>query len=180
MARRYGDINRGAQLADAQRARRAYQDRNQEQRNAARRNRVGRRATSPTEFILIKPFGQDLTAPNDAYRCRTNQRNRNIMRASVGAHATDVGGDSTYLVSGNFNPAVIKLFTKTGTRTDARSAITNVEYTQTLGDSHSHPFGRAATADREYTAYNAIATALRNASAANRVTYTPEKFSEER
>lgn len=177
MARRYGDINRGPLLNAAHTARQNYLSRDIATRNAT--SRVGTRTSSPGVFILVKPFGQTLTGDNDAYRVRTNQRNRAQLRDEVGTHAVDLSGDSTYLVSGNFTPAKVKLFVKTGS-TVVNSRITNIRYLRQNGQNYSHPFGSAVANDKEYQVFNAIASTLRNASPANRVTYSSEKFSEER
>ena len=177
MARRYSDINRGPLLAQAHTRRQAYLARDISERNA--NSRIGQRQASPTLFVLIKPFGQTLTGANDAYRGRTNQRNRAQLRDEIDTHAADIGQDATFLVSGNFNPAVIKLFVKTSSTTTT-SRVTGLRYLKANGQNYSHPFGAAAATDKEYQVFNTIASALRNASVANKVSYTPEKFSEER
>lgn len=177
MARRYGDINRGPLLNAAHTARQAYLARDIAARNAT--SQVGQRTSSPGVFVLLKPFGQTLAGENDSYRCRTNQRNRAQLRDEIGARATDVAGDSTFLVSGNFNPATLKLFVKTSS-TVATSRVTGIRYLRSNGQNYSHPFGPVSTTEKEYQAFNVIASALRNASPNNKVSYKPEKFTEER
>jgi len=174
MARRYSDINRGPLLAQAHAARQAYIARDIAARNAARR--PGQRTASAAFYVLIKPFSQTLSGSNDAYLCRTNQRNHSQLSGAIGTHAPASANDSTYLQSGDFNPAKIKLFVKTGSNPNAVSAVTGIHYTRALGQSYSHPFGQAAATDKEFVVYEAISTALRTANANSRISYTPEKF----
>lgn len=176
MSRRYSDINRGPILAQAYQRRQQYLARDISERNAT--SQVGTRTSSPGVFILIKPFGQSLSGANDAYRVRTNQRNRQQLRDEVGTHAADMATDSTYLINGNFTPAKIKLFVKTSSRADT-SKITGIRYLRAVGQNYSHPFGSATATEKEFEVFNVIASALRNASPNNKVTYSPEKFSQE-
>lgn len=177
MARRYSDISRGPLLAQANQRRIQYITRDISERNAT--SRIGERASSPGLFVLVKPFTHTLAGANDSYRVRTNQRNRQQLGSKVGNRATETGADTTFLINGNFTPAKIKLFVKTSSR-PATSRITGMRYLKAVGENYSHPFGPATATEKQLEAFNIIASDLRNDSPNNKVTYSPEKVSEER
>lgn len=177
MARRYSDIERGPLLAQAFQKRQAYRTRDIESRNS--NSQVGTRASSPGLFILVKPFSHTLVGESDSYRVRTNQRNRQQLRDEVGNRALDLGTDTTYQINGNFTPAKVKLFVKASS-SPATSKVTGIRYLKANGQNYSHPFGPGTATEKVQEAFNTIANALRNASPNNRVTYSPEKLSEER
>lgn len=177
MARRYSDIERGPLLAQAYQKRQAYRSRDIEERNNA--SRVGTRTSSPGLFVLVKPFSHTLTGESDSYRVRTNQRNRQQLKDEIGTRALDMGTDTTYQINGNFTPAKIKLFVKASS-SPATSKVTGIRYLRANGQSYSHPFGPGTATEKVQEGYNIIASALRNASPNNKVSFSPEKLSEER
>ncbi|WNZ28178.1 hypothetical protein HJG54_35280 (plasmid) [Leptolyngbya sp. NK1-12] len=177
MPRRYSDINRGPLLQQAYQRRQQYLARDLAERNATAQ--IGTRTSSPTVFVLVKPFGEDLGAEIDGYRVRTNQRNRQQLGDDIGNRAKIPAEADEFLVNGNYTPAKLKLFVKTSS-SPATSRITGIRYLRANGQSYSHPFGSNAATDREFLAFNQIAIGLRNASPNNRVSYSPEKISEER
>lgn len=172
MPRRYSDIMRAPLLQEAYQKKKTYEDRPLTERFGGVGDGTPK---SPVVWVAVKPFGEDLPSGVAGYIVRSNQRNRNQLSASIGTHAVAPPG-ATAVREGGFQPSLLKVSLITGSGIPTTSKITGIKYLKYNAQNFQHPFGQAATTDREYETFGTIAAAIATATPTARVSYKPEKF----
>jgi hypothetical protein len=168
MTRRFSRLRNAPRLNVAATAFRAWE----EARETAIPNVGGGTSRGQSIRIQVTPFGTEDEDGVDAI-VKVTDRSRLALQAAVGARAA---APTTGMRVAGYKPAKIITFFGTGNRARETSRITNQPYLKSSGQSYTHPFGALNGTDREYSAYNAIATAVLGAGSNRTVTYTPESF----
>ena len=177
MATRYSRIRSANQLADALAKLRAYEDRPKTPKVNSRG------ARDPAKNVYIVPFGKDLDT-DEVVRVRNSidgyaALNLQINASGTQGEVTDARGTKTPVVIPGYRPARIVWFrNQTRSVTVGRSDATGIQYLKYNGDRSTCAFGRKATTDNQYDAFDEVKTAITNAPGlvVNRVTLTPERI----
>lgn len=177
MASRYSTIRKAAQLAEALRNLRLYED-------TPRQPKLNSRgARKPSKNIYIVPFGRDLET-DEVVRVRGSVAGYTalagqINTASTQGEVTDQVGTKTVVTVSGFRPARVVWF-RNATRSviEKKSDVTKIDYLKYNGDRDSCAFGRKVATDNQYDAFDDIKTVITSSGALviNRVTLTPERI----
>jgi hypothetical protein len=169
MARRFSNIRQAPRLNTAFTAYRNWED-----AQATRTPNIGGGvARGRSVPVQISPFGLDLAA-DERILIKVTQRARTFMSGGIGTHVQ--APTAAARRRAGFTPAKVVLFAGTGTSRVERSGITGLPYLKKGGESYSHGFGAATATEREYEAFNAVATALTDEGTNRTASYQPEKF----
>jgi hypothetical protein len=169
MARRFSNIRQAPRLNTAFTAYRAWED-----AQATRTPNIGGGvARGRSVPVQLSPFGLDLAA-DESILIKVTQRSRTFMSGGIGTHVQ--APTATARRRAGFKPAKVVLFAGTGTSRVERSEITGLPYLKKAGESYTHGFGAATATEREYEAFNAVATALTDQNGNYTASYQPETF----
>lgn len=172
MPRRYSDIMRAPLLQEAYQKKKTYEDRPLTERFGGVGDGTPK---SPTVWVSVKPFGEELPSGAGGYIVRSNQRNRNQLSATIGTRAV-APPPATAVKEGGFQPALLKVSIITGNGIATTSKITGIKYLKYNAQNFQHPFGQSGTTDREYETFGELAAAISSATPSARTSYKPEKF----
>jgi hypothetical protein len=165
VGRRFGNIKQAPKLQQAYTAYKSWQDTVKPYKERSSGSKPG-----GLVYVQIRPFGADGT---DLVKVKVSRRAHTAVGGDVGTRAA--AATSTAVLKPGLEPAKIVVFRGTGTTTQARSEITNLEYQRRNGSSYTHAFGGSTATEKEFEAQDALITIFATTQGTS-VSFQPERL----